>query len=218
MEGLFVTEHQGDAGAPLVAFVHGTLDRSTAFIKVQRHLRDVSSVRYDRRGYGRSLELGAAASMAEQVDDLRSVLHGRRAVVCGHSLGGTIGLALAAQHPELVRAVLAFESPMPWNDWWPKDTAGGAAMDGGDEAAAAERFMRRLVGDERWEALPEPTREQRRAEGPALLADLRGVRPPAPPPFELDDVRVPVLAAHCSESGPHHQETAKRIALGAPVA
>ena len=33
-----------------------------------------------------------------------------------------------------------------------------------------------MIGDERWEGLPERTREQRRAEGPALLAELRSIR------------------------------------------
>ena len=37
-----------------------------------------------------------------------------------------------------------------------------------DPAGAAERFMRRLIGDARWERLPQATREARRAEGPAL--------------------------------------------------
>ena len=37
-------------------------------------------------------------------------------------------------------------------------TAGGGRRDGGDPADAAERFMRRLLGDERWDHLPPGTR------------------------------------------------------------
>ena len=34
--------------------------------------------------------------------------------------------ALADRHPELVRAVGVYETPLPWLDWWPTTTAGGA--------------------------------------------------------------------------------------------
>lgn len=71
--------------------------------------------------------------------------------------------------------------------------------------------MRRMVGDERWEALPVRTREQRLAEGPALLADLHAVRR-GQPPYDPARVRVPVVAAHGTESAPYHQESARRLA------
>jgi pimeloyl-ACP methyl ester carboxylesterase len=76
--------------------------------------------------------------------------------------------------------------------------------------------MRRMIGDERWEGLPQRTRDQRRAEGPALVADLRSIRPPTPAPYDPALLAVPVLAAHGSESRPHHQETARALAAGAP--
>ena len=84
------------------------------------------------------------------------------------------------------------------------------------DAAAAERFMRRMIGDERWEALPERTRDQRRAEGPALVAELRSIRPPEPAPFDPARLTMPVIAAHGTESRPHHQETARALAAAAP--
>ena len=207
-----MAEQNGGSGAPMVVFVHGSLDRSSAFLKVQRHLRDLHLVRYDRRGYAKSIALGAASSFDVQVDDLAAVVDDRPAVICGHSLGGVIALALAERSPELVRAVVAFESPMPWASWWPTATAGGAAVGGSDDDGAAERFMRRLIGDDRWDELPEATRAQRRAEGPALLADLRSLREPAPQPYHPEGLRVPVVAAHGTESAPHHQETARRLA------
>lgn len=212
-----MTEH--DPGGPVetVVLVHGSLDRGAAFARTQRHLDDLRVLRYDRRGYGRSLEVGAATSFAQQVHDLESVVGGRPAVVVGHSLGGVIGLALAQRAPSLVRAVVAYESPMAWAEWWPAATAGSAAMSsGGDAADAAERFMRRMVGDERWEALPARTREQRRAEGPALVAELRSIRDPAAPPYVPEEITVPVVAAHGTRSAPHHRETAQELARLAP--
>lgn len=207
-----MAEQHGVPGAPLVAFVHGSLDRSGAFLKVQRHLREMTVLRYDRRGYAKSISLGPATSFDVQVDDLALVLADRPAIICGHSLGGVIALAVAERYPDLVRSVVAFEAPMPWTAWWPTTTAGGAALEEGDEAGAAERFMRRLLGDARWNALPEATREQRRAEGPALLADMVSIRPPAPAPYRLDRIHCPVVAAYGSKSSLHHRESARQLA------
>ncbi len=217
MADTFVTEH-GDPDGALVVFVHGSLDRSSAFVRVGRVLGDVRVVRYDRRGYGRSLASGPAPTFDAQVDDLVGVLAGRPAVLVGHSLGGVIALALAERSPELVRSVLAYESPMSWQPWWPRASAGAAAV--ADEASAedaAERFMRRMVGDERWERLPERTRRQRRAEGPALVAELRSIRDGQHPPYRPEAITVPVVAAHGTESAPHHKQTARALAEAAPL-
>src|SRR4051812_47216291 len=48
-----------DPSAPLVVMVHGSMDRGAAFARVAGHLRELPTVRYDRRGYGRSVGLGA---------------------------------------------------------------------------------------------------------------------------------------------------------------
>jgi pimeloyl-ACP methyl ester carboxylesterase len=89
---------------------------------------------------------------------------------------------------------------------------GGEDIDPGD---AAESMLRRLIGDEMWERMPTSMREERRAEGPALLADLRSLRPPAPPPYTAAALRVPVLAARGSEGRPHHRRATEALARAA---
>lgn len=222
-DGIWVHERAGDAGMPRAVFVHGSMDRSTSFAKVERRLEGWGVVRFDRRGYGRSLDAGPAADFRQQVDDLFSVLDDRPAIVVGHSFGGVIALAASVQQPDLVRAVVAYEAPMPWCDWWPRDTAGGSALAaaGADPDAAgdaAERFMRRIVGDAIWERLPPSTRAHRRAEGVALLAEMRTLRSPHAPPYEPADVTVPVIAAHGTRSVPYHCEAVRRLAGEAPRA
>ena len=59
MAGLWV-EESGPDDAPLVVFVHGSMDRSTSFSKVVRRLRDLHTVVYDRRGYAGSSDVGAS--------------------------------------------------------------------------------------------------------------------------------------------------------------
>jgi pimeloyl-ACP methyl ester carboxylesterase len=200
-----------------VVMLHGSMDRAASFLKVTRRLPDLDIVRYDRRGYGRSVGAGLSPTVDAQVDDLLSVMGRRPAVVIGHSLGGVIALRAAVRRPDLVPSVAAFESPMSWLEWWPKVSAGNRAMaasrDEGPEEAA-ERFMRGMVGDEIWEKLPARTRRERRSEGPALLAELAAIR--AEPPYEPGELPVPVLAGCGTESKPYHQEAARKLAELAP--
>jgi pimeloyl-ACP methyl ester carboxylesterase len=214
---LFVAVDPGPAGAPRVVLIHGSLDRSTAFLRVARALEDLTVLRFDRRGYGRSLAVGPSGSFDDQVDDLASVVGREPAIVVGHSLGGIVALTFASRHSDLAPAVVAYEAPMPWLPTWPSNTAGGVALaESGDEGDAAEEFMRRIVGDERWEALPPRTKQQRRAEGPALVAELRSLRPPHAAPFDATTLPMPVVAAHGAESRPHHQRAARTLATQVP--
>jgi pimeloyl-ACP methyl ester carboxylesterase len=203
--GSIWSDETGPAEGPLVVVVHGSMDRSTGLLKVARRLDERCRViRYDRRGYGRSSPHRGPFSMPHQVDDLVALLGGRAAVLIGHSYGGNVALATAARRPDLVRAVAVYETPLSWEPWWPGTTAGAAAVAAShDPAESAERFMRRMIGDVRWESLPERTRTQRRAEGPAMvdeLADLRLHRP-----WAADDIRVPVLAGFGTLGQPHHR-------------
>lgn len=222
--GLAVHEHppSGPTDAPPVVLVHGTMDRATSLAKVARRLPDLFVIRYDRRGYGDSrlapdgTAVPLAATIDEQVADLLDVIGASPSVVVGHSMGGTIALAAAARHPDLVIAVGSYESPRPWVDWWPSASPGGRVVGDAevDPETAAERFMRRMVGDTRWERLPASSRATRRAEGPALVADMVSIRSEVA--YEGPDVAVPVVAARGGLSTDHHARAAEEIAAQVP--
>lgn len=209
-EGLW-WEVAGDAGKPLVVLVHGSMDRAAGLRRLGRRLADRFTVlRYDRRGYGGSAALGPPYGVTEQVRDLAGLLDGTvsgrggpAALVFGHSYGGNVALALADRRPDLVEAVAIYEAPLPWLDWWPGDTAGAAAVGDLEPADAAERFLRRLVGDRKWERLPAATRRARRAEGPAMVGELADLRRAAP--WSADRVLAPVLALHGERARAHHR-------------
>lgn len=205
-----------------MVLVHGTMDRSSSFARVARHLDGLRVVRYDRRGYGHSLALGPPTSFDDQVADLLAVLDAEApspAVVFGHSYGGTVAMAVAEQHPERLAAVVAYECPLAWLPWWPGDSAGAQAVARADDPeGAGEAFMRRMVGDRRWERLPPSTRDARRAEGPTLVAEITQMRPPHPVPVDLPAVAVPVVAARGTDGPRHHHRAAETVAEAVPGA
>ncbi|MEA3054795.1 MAG: hypothetical protein QOD30_227 [Actinomycetota bacterium] len=207
-----------DNPPPIVVLVHGSMDRSGSWVRVVRELRDLHTVRYDRRGYGRSRHLGGGP-MEQHVADLFEIIDERPCVVAGHSYGAAIALAAAQRRPDLVGAVVSFEGPMPWCDWWPSSSAGGAAVDqvrsGAARADAAERFLRRMIGDEKWASLPERTREERRAEGEALLTELASAHDDGAP-YDTAKVTVPVISARGTTSDAHLQRGADVLAAELP--
>ncbi len=188
MSGVW-SEEAGAVDHPLVALIHGSMDRSAGMLKLSRRLDpDFRVLRYDRRGYGRSFPHDGPFTMDAQVEDLVGLLAGRRAVLVGHSYGGNVALATAERHEDLVAGVAVYETPLSWEPWWPASTAGSIAVaDPGTSAGAAERFMRRMIGDERWDALAE-------------LGDLRRHRP-----WTAENITVPVVVAFGSKGAPHHR-------------
>lgn len=218
-DGLFVVERGRPGPSPLVVLVHGTMDRSAGMAKVGRHLAAEHVVRYDRRGYGRSCR-GTGVPFAGHVDDLLGVIDDRRAVVVGHSYGGVVALGAAVVAPDRVVAVVAFEAPMPWEPWWPSTTASSTAVRRADSATdpggAAEAFLRRMLGDARWEALPERTRQDRRREGLAMVTEAASLRTGSPP-FDLAAIGTPVIAGRGTESPAHLMKAAEVLASEVPV-
>lgn len=205
----------GEALDGHVVVVHGSLDRSAGLLRLSRRLDDrCRVVRYDRRGYGRSAPHPGPFDMRHQVDDLVAVVvaevptRAHPLVIVGHSYGGNVALAVADRVPGLVDAVVTYESPLSWHDWWPHgvDVREWAS----DPEGAAEGFMRSLIGDDRWARLPPSARDARRREGAALVGELGDLR--SRPPWDPDRIAVPVLAMHGSEARAHHRRAAETIA------
>ena len=211
---LYVVESGPDGSDLVVALVHGSMDRSGSWVRVVRELRDVRTIRYDRRGYGRSRDVGGAP-LEDHVDDLFAIVAERPCVVAGHSFGAAVALVAAERRPDVVRAVVSYEGPMSWRPWWPRTSAGGDAVNavrsGVEKGDAAERFLRRMIGDEKWESLPARTRSERRAEGEALPTELMAARE-GPPPYDPARITVPVISARGTTSDEHLRRGADVLA------
>jgi hypothetical protein len=138
-----------------------------------------------------------------------------------------IGAALA--EPALFDAIAAFEPPMPWLGFRREVGAGGDARAGRGMGAArpwpvisedpgveVERFFSRMVGASAWAHLTEAGRESRRADGPALVADLRSFRSEVPP-FDVTALEVPaVFGMGGPTSRPHHRRTVEWLGANVP--
>jgi len=207
-----------------VLLVHGAMDRAASFGRVMRRLPEHDCLAVDRRGYAGSQRGGIAPTLEHHVDDLVAVLDhfgADRVVVVGHSLGGRLALALAARRDPRVAAVAAFEPPAPELDGSRERIGGGAIEVGLREgpAAAAEHFYRGMVGDHTWGRLRDRDREARRAEGPALLAELVDLRD-APDRSDPGAIEVPVLLGVGELSAPAVRSGAvalREVLPGAPL-
>jgi pimeloyl-ACP methyl ester carboxylesterase len=148
------------------------------------------------------------------VDDLVDLIEDTPVVIFGHSYGGNVALAAAARLRDQVIGVSTFETPLSWLPWWPGTTAGafGAAS---SEAEASESFMIRLIGQKRWDQLPERTKSERRREGTALVGELSALRLEAP--WRPDDISCPVYAGFGSLGLPHHADAARWISEHVPM-
>lgn len=219
----------GGAGSPAVVFVHGSLDRGDSFRRVMRRLPDVTAVAYDRRGYQESRG-GGVVDLGGHIEDLIAVMEevrtavvGARPVVAvGHSLGGDVVLGAALAEPSLFDGIGVFEPPMPWlgfrRDGAAVDESGArqwpaVAEDPGEEA---ERFFSRMMSASAWSRLTDEGRASRRADGPALVADLRSFRVEGAP-FDVTALAVPsVFGMGGPASRPHHRRTVEWLGANVP--
>jgi pimeloyl-ACP methyl ester carboxylesterase len=171
-------------------------------------------VAYDRRGYQGSREAGVVG-LGGHIHDLLSVVAGvrsqgaSRVAVVGHSLGGDVVVGAALAEPRAIDSIGAFEPPMPWLGFR-RDETGNESTSGWrplaeDPGEEAERFFSRMVSASAWERLTDEGRASRRADGPALMADLTGMRGEAP--FDVMALSVPaVFGMGGTASRPHHRQ------------
>lgn len=203
----------GDQTGRQLVLVHGTMDRSTGLSRLARRFDETWRIlRLDRRGYGRSRAHPGPFGVAHHVDDLveliGDVMPDGPVHLFGHSFGGNVVLAASSRLGARVETVTVFEPPLSWMEWWPGGSAKGFRE--ADPADSAEAFMRRLIGDDRWERLPERTRSERRAEGRVLVGELGTLRNNAP--WAAAEIIAPVLALCGSRGADHHRRAAAHLA------
>ncbi|MEI8335089.1 MAG: alpha/beta fold hydrolase, partial [Chloroflexota bacterium] len=209
-----------EGSGPPVVLLHATLSRASAWRGVARRLSGSAMlVAIDRRGHRASPDPDPMRlTMADHVADVAAILDHEGigpAVVVGHSFGACVGLELAACRPELVSAVVAYEppyvsaAPRAIRDGMGRvATAAAAALARGDGPGAAEVFLRAVLRDEGFDALPPAVRVAVLREGEAAASDARltGLDP-----SRLGAIRCPVTVAVGGASDPFYAAIAERL-------
>ena len=104
---------EGSTGLPLL-LLHGNRDRKELWRPLLDELGDRRTLAVDLPGHG-GTPLPASTDMADHVTalgDLLDALQVRECAVIGHSMGGQLAIALAAQRPDLVRALVVIGSAL----------------------------------------------------------------------------------------------------------
>jgi pimeloyl-ACP methyl ester carboxylesterase len=186
-------------------------------------------IAYDRRGYSRSGGETVHSAPAHTADAIAvlEALEARPAVAVGTSAGATIAVDLAVRRPDLVRTVVAHESP--WRAMrHPSASALGTLARvqwlgwRGRHAEAAEMLLRFVYayrdGGSAWDAFPEEWRRIARENGRSVLADLRSTMGGYPRPEDLAKITSPVVCTYGSRSGGYMRPITRSLGETIPTA
>jgi pimeloyl-ACP methyl ester carboxylesterase len=115
-DGVKLFFEETGSGDPPILLVHGwTCDHTYMTSQFEHFRRAHRVVAVDLRGHGQSDKPQQAYTMAAFADDLAWLcgqLQVKKPIVIGHSMGGVIGVELAARFPEVPGAVVTLDSPI----------------------------------------------------------------------------------------------------------
>lgn len=203
---------------PRVVLVHGSAaDRATWTIQLASPaLRE----RLDLDAYDRRVD---ATTVEAHADDLAARIGAGPAIAVGSSFGAVVVLDCARRRPELLRGVVLCEPPLAPSDDAPPVPAGFherldevAARDGGE--AAAEVFLRTVLGDAAYEKMPRAFQQRAKAQWPNIRSDSGALAAYRVRYRELGAVRVPALLLGGERSAPYFRPTLEALARALPDA
>jgi 3-oxoadipate enol-lactonase len=136
---LTYTHRPGSAsGAPRIVLSHTLAMDRTIWAPLLAALPEFEILTYDVRGHGESTKAPGPYAPSTFADDLAELLRGvgwHRAIVVGASMGGSISLQFAIEHPAMVAALglvdttawYGTDAPSAWRDRAKKAEADGFA-------------------------------------------------------------------------------------------
>lgn len=205
-------------GAP-VLFIHGSAADHSTWIIQQAGLRSrLRLITYDRRGTGKSpLPEGTPYLTVEQhaADAAELIrLHGagQPMVVVGSSFGGVVALELARSRPEQLWGAVLLEPPLASSDEVPPipqhflQRFDDIAITGGGPAAA-EFFLRSVLGDAAWARIPRPFQERSKSLHASIRQDIAALGDYPVRYGQLSAVKVPILLLGGERSAEFYRPT-----------
>jgi pimeloyl-ACP methyl ester carboxylesterase len=207
--------------APRALLIHGSAaDRTTWSIQVQlaSPLREaLTLIAYDRRASATTVEEHADDAVAQLGEDPAPAL------VIGSSFGAVIALDVIRRYGSRFAGAVLIEPPMAATDDGPSAPAAflaeydaRVATAGGP--AAAELFLRTVLGDAAYERMPRRYQERSKALWAEIRADSAALIAYRPRYAELAAVRVPVQLLGGERSAPYFRATLERLVAALPDA
>jgi pimeloyl-ACP methyl ester carboxylesterase len=109
VNGVELYYKESGSGPETIVFSHGLLMDHTMFEDQRKAFdKQYRVIAYDHRGQGQSQDTGSGYDMDTLTEDAAALIQALNAAPChfaGLSMGGFIGLRLAARHPDLVRSL-----------------------------------------------------------------------------------------------------------------
>src|SRR4051794_16014267 len=109
-------------GQPLVLLHPGGADARAYDSTLDGLAAAFRTYRFDRRGQGRTPDVGGPITFAQMTDDaiafIETVVH-EPAHLIGHSVGAPVGLLVARKRPDLVRGLVFSEGVFHFEGWRP---------------------------------------------------------------------------------------------------
>jgi pimeloyl-ACP methyl ester carboxylesterase len=226
-DGRLYYEAAGE-GAPLVLAHAGFVDSRMWDDQWPEFTQRYRVIRFDMRGYGKSDRATGPVSRREDLYQLLRELDIERAAMLGCSLGGTVILDAALEHPGMVSALVVvsaapsgFELRGEPPRYFREMMAAGAQ---GDLARVSELQLRMwLDGPQREPEQVDPGVRRRAAEmnripvanGTWGIADMQPARPLDPPAARrLGEIQVPTLVVAGALDDPEILRAAEVMATG----
>jgi pimeloyl-ACP methyl ester carboxylesterase len=113
---IFYHRSQPDNNKPSVLLLHGFADNGLCWSPVARMLeKDYNVIMTDARGHGRTEGLIKDLGQNQLAEDAAAVIRElglEKPFLFGHSMGGMTAITVAANYPELVRAIVLEDPPL----------------------------------------------------------------------------------------------------------
>ncbi len=211
------------SGTQTVVLIHDGVVNSAVWDQVwPEFCRHFHTIRYDRRGYGRS---PAAKTWYSETDDLRALLHHlrvSRTAIVGSSHGGALSIDFTVAYPDIVQQLVlvgAVVSGMPYSaHFLNRGSDNDELLRKGDVKAAANG-----LANDRYLIAPGDTAGRQRLlaillASPQDMTHVDFILPPKPALPRLGEIRVPTLLLVGDADIPDVHAHAGAIEAGIPGA
>lgn len=211
--------HKGE-GKPLL-LIHGSAaDHTTWTVQLVSLANDFAMLTYDR-------DPRMGHTVQDHADDAAEILACEVSGPCavmGSSFGAVVALDLARRYPALVGSLVLCEPPLGPSDWLPPVPSGFAcrfdslvALESGK--AAAEFFLRSVLGHESFERMPKTYRHRSMAAWRQIRADMIALAAYRVRYADLHrEVSAPVLLLSGARSAHFYLETLEALEEAMPEA